>query len=75
MQTPSKRLTREYVDVDLTSMTDRLTVIAANIENALLQIGATPIQDYTYRDLMGWAISVLMAPSEGNTGDLALGPK
>jgi hypothetical protein len=52
------RLIPDFSMVDMDTLTDVLTLMMNNIEDALLQSGAAPIKDYTYRDLMNWAIQL-----------------
>lgn len=53
-----KRLTPTNVNVDITALSDSLIVYCMNIEEALIFLGAKPNKDYTYKDLMKWAIDM-----------------
>lgn len=57
-ETPT-RLTREFSSTDPTVITDLLSILMANIEDSLLQSGAKPGVDYTFRDLAGWAMPLI----------------
>ncbi len=43
---------------DEDSLTDWLMILMRHIESALVQCGAKSGEDYTYRDLMGWALQL-----------------
>jgi hypothetical protein len=54
-----RRLTPEVFDIDhedIKFRSTKLALAAKNIEDAMLSIGAKPNKDYTYMDLMRWAI-------------------
>ena len=46
-----KRLINKVDNMARNDLADELFAIAYNIEDALLQVGATPTVDYTYLDL------------------------
>jgi hypothetical protein len=52
------RLIPDFKHVDMDTLTDALTVIMNSVEDALLQCGAIPGQDYSYKDLMHWAVEL-----------------
>ncbi|WP_129630269.1 hypothetical protein [Candidatus Oscillochloris fontis] len=56
---PPQRLTREFSTYDASTITDLLSILMANIEDGLLQSGATPGVDYTFRDLATWAMPMV----------------
>ena len=61
----SKRLTPDVMDIeteDLKFTSVHLKLICKNIEDALIEMDAKPGEDYTYRDLMGWAIKISAHP-------------
>jgi hypothetical protein len=51
----TKRLIADFGRTDPTTLEDLLLVMANNIEASLLQAGATPGEDYSFRDLYNWA--------------------
>ena len=55
------RLIQSFAEYDRDSFTDYLSILAREIEDALLQCGSTPEKDYTYRDIFTWAIQALPA--------------
>lgn len=55
----SQRLTKKLALIDEKSLTDVLMTVAANIEDALLQHGATPGKDYTYIDLYNMSLKYI----------------
>jgi hypothetical protein len=64
-----KYLVDRCVDYDPTHMQDFIQIMAMNVEDALLQMGAVPGVDYTLRDVIGWAMPfALHAFSEPNGG-------
>jgi hypothetical protein len=52
------RLTPKRMTINPEYMSDHLTLLAHNIESSLLFQGAKPNQDYTYKDLMDWAVQL-----------------
>jgi hypothetical protein len=54
-----QRLTREFSTFDARAISDLLSVLMANIEDGLLQSGAVPGVDYTFRDLATWAMPMI----------------
>jgi|AntRauTorcE11897_2_1112592.scaffolds.fasta_scaffold08715_2 hypothetical protein len=54
-----ERLTPTFADLDTEYADDSLILYCMNIEEALLKLGAEPGKDYTYKDLMGWAIELI----------------
>ncbi len=52
------RLTREHSAYNTEALADWLSLATSSIENGLLQSGATPGVDYTFRDLFGWAVAL-----------------
>jgi hypothetical protein len=63
---PPSRLTREFSTYDASTMTDLLSILMANIEDALIQSGATPGVDYTFRDLATWAMPMIYTGWDAN---------
>lgn len=53
------RLIQSFVEYDTDSFKDYLSILARDIEDALMQCGATPGKDYTYRDIFNWAMQAL----------------
>lgn len=53
------RLTRQYERTDQRCLTDRLATLAGNVENAFIQIGAKPGEDYDFNDLMKHAVKLV----------------
>lgn len=51
LKTFGKRLTTEFSGVNNDSLCDCLSVMASDIEDAMIQSGAEPGKDYTYLDL------------------------
>jgi hypothetical protein len=65
----NERLIRFHSDtVGETYLTDFLTIVAYNIESSLLQSGAKPGTDYSYRDLFQLAVPI--ACERAKTGQL-----
>lgn len=62
-----KKLIRRYETYDLSHLSDALSCIAANIEDAYLQSGATPEKHYTYNDLMNLAMKYISGSELGKT--------
>jgi len=56
-----KRLTKEVEDIDPDALCDYLSILASDIEDAMLQSGAEPGKDYTILDLFKLAVN-LAAP-------------
>ncbi len=54
-----RRLVHVYGGYDATLLTDMISMMCGNVEDALLQMGAQPGQDYTYRDLMNWTMPLV----------------
>lgn len=52
------RLIISYENYDINTLTDLLSLTMRDIEDALMQCGAEPKDDYTYNDLMNWAIAI-----------------
>lgn len=52
-------LIKRHTNYDMTSLTDALSCIAANIEDAYIQSGAVARRDYTYNDLMSLAMKLI----------------
>lgn len=69
----SKRLTKKYDAIDKKSLTDVLMVVAANIEDALLQNGATPGKDYTYMDLYNMSLKYITTSEMKKDLDIIIG--
>lgn len=59
-----KRICNQFELADLTTLTDRLVMVCGNIENAFVQLGATGGMDYTYKDIMGFAVSLMAIPEK-----------
>lgn len=59
----AKRLIKEYSpdQIDTDHIQDALSLLAANIENSLLDHGAEPGKDYTYMDLYNLAMKYMLA--------------
>ena len=55
----TKKLIADFGECDASTMTDILSVAARDIEDALIQCGATPGTDYSYKDLFGWAVAIM----------------
>lgn len=49
------RLIQDYGGVDVTALPDLLLTLMYNVEEALLECGAVPGEDYNYRDLIEMA--------------------
>ncbi|EFO1585572.1 hypothetical protein NOI88_20270 [Escherichia coli] len=60
-------LIKRYTNYDMTHLSDALSCIAANIENAYIQSGAVAGKDYTYNDLMNLAMKFVSGSELGNT--------
>lgn len=56
IQEAPARLIKVYETYDQESLTDHLLIMAKDIEDALLQAGATPGKDYTYVKLFELAV-------------------
>lgn len=52
----NERLSNQYESVDLGTLSDTISVLIANVENGILAAGGVAGVDYTFRDLVGWAI-------------------
>ena len=52
------RLVVSYENYDINTLTDLLSILMRDIEDALMQCGAVPGEDYTYNDLMNWSIAI-----------------
>jgi hypothetical protein len=50
------RLTPLYIDLHPQYLDDYLALAMYNVENALKTVGAKPKEDYTYKNLIDWAI-------------------
>jgi hypothetical protein len=48
---PKLRLITDFDNYDLKTLTDWLSFMAVEIENAMIQSGAEPGKDYTYLDI------------------------
>lgn len=48
-------LLREIRHTDATTLEDLLLIMAKNMEQSLIEAGATPGKDYSVRDLYTWA--------------------
>jgi len=59
--TKMKRLTKEFKNIAPDALCDYLSVLASDIEDAMLQSGAEPGKDYTILDLFKLAVE-LTAP-------------
>ena len=55
------RIIKSFDNYDTSTMTDFLSMVARDIEDSLIQCGATPGKDYTYKDVFDWSVSVLAA--------------
>ncbi len=51
-----KRLIVQLERYDRSLLSDFLSIVAANIEDAMMQCGAEPGKDYTYKDIFELAI-------------------
>jgi hypothetical protein len=49
-----------------------MLVIAKNIEEALMEGGASPGEDYTIRDLYSWAVPFALVKFKAKTGGISL---
>lgn len=56
-----ERLTRQYERCDLKTLTDFLATTIANVENACLQAGGIPGEDYSFADLLSIAVGIINA--------------
>ncbi|PWD85914.1 hypothetical protein [Ignatzschineria cameli] len=58
-----KRLVREFPaeGCDVEFLGDALSVVAANIETSLLEVGAEPGKDYNYMDLYNLAMKYILS--------------
>jgi hypothetical protein len=54
------RLTKTFEKTDTTHLDDYLTCLMATIEDALLQSGFKPMDDYTPKDLIAFAMPLLL---------------
>lgn len=54
----SKRLTPSAINCDPKDLSDALLIRCMAIEDALQLAGAKPETDYTYKDLMNWAVKL-----------------
>lgn len=52
------RLTPQELDLYPEYLDDHLQLLMHHVERALLAIGAEPGKDYTYKDLMSWAVEL-----------------
>lgn len=57
----ANKLIKKFDDYNESMLTDILMVYCMNIENAMIQMGAEPGKDYSYQDLMTWAIQTSTA--------------
>lgn len=57
----AERIIKSFESYDTSTMTDFLSMVARNIEDSLIQCGATPGKDYSYTDVFNWSVSVLAA--------------
>jgi len=55
------RIIKCFDKYDDSTMSDYLSMVARDIEDSLIQCGATPGKDYTYKDVFDWSVSVLAA--------------
>jgi len=62
-----KRLIKRHNEYDMTLLSDALSCIAANCEDAFLMSGAVPGKDYTMTDLMQLAMDYLKTTKFGNS--------
>ena len=55
----TERIIKIFRTYDTDTMIDSLSKIAGEVEDSLIQCGATPGHDYTYKDVFDWAVSIL----------------
>ncbi len=62
-----KMLIKRYDSYDMTLLSDALSCIAANIEDAYISSGAVAEKHYTYNDLMTFALKYVSESAHGKT--------
>lgn len=53
------RLTHQHAQCNLDTLRDSLALTISNVESACLRAGGVPGADYTFRDLVGWALTAV----------------
>lgn len=72
--TGRKRLLRTYEQADVTTYTDLLHCCAVTVEDALIQGGAIPGQDYEVKDLYKMAVPIAVNMADDHTAITAAIP-
>ena len=68
----NKRLVRTYNTYDTNTLTDLLSMVMANIEDALLETGAEPTTDYNRMDLLREATPFVLSMFSENRDPVML---
>ena len=64
-----KRLTKEFKNIDPDALCDYLSVIACDVEDAMMQSGAEPGKDYAILDLFKLAVTLVASERVGKKKD------
>ena len=65
-QQKNNRLVRGYSNYDCTAFTDKLSLVAHNVENSFLQCGFIPGKDYVCSEIMDLSLKVMLAWEKGD---------
>lgn len=60
----AERIIKQFDKHETSTMSDRLWMLAVEIEESLIQCGATPGKDYKYKDVFDWAVSIFAATAK-----------